>query len=135
MALGSCGHRITHQLRPINMNRRSILSETSILRPAGSDVLLDTSGLLCCLDASESRHQAAVTFFEAEPLKITHNYVLVEFVASAHARRYPRHIALSFVADLATQPNIDVVWVIIRFSQNLHNSLRVSDYARKTLVP
>src|SRR5271166_6377353 len=31
MALGSCGHRITHQLRPINMNGRSILSETSRL--------------------------------------------------------------------------------------------------------
>src|SRR5271166_4575239 len=30
MALGSYGHRITHQLRPINMNGRSILSETSI---------------------------------------------------------------------------------------------------------
>ena len=31
MALGSCGHRITHQLRPINMNGRSILSETSTM--------------------------------------------------------------------------------------------------------
>ena len=31
MALGSCGHRITHQLRPINMNGRSILSVTSTL--------------------------------------------------------------------------------------------------------
>ena len=31
MALGSCGHGITHQLRPINMNGRSILSETSVL--------------------------------------------------------------------------------------------------------
>jgi len=68
-----------------------------------------------------------------EPLKITHNYVLVEFVALAHARGYPRHIALSFVADLATH-NIDLVWVIIRFSQNLHNWLRVSDYAGKMLV-
>ena len=29
MALGSCGHRITHQLCPINMNGRSILSVTS----------------------------------------------------------------------------------------------------------
>ena len=29
MALGSCGHRITHQLRPISMNGRSILSVTS----------------------------------------------------------------------------------------------------------
>ena len=74
-------------------------------------MLLDTSGLLCCLDASETRHQAAVTFFEAEPRKITHNYVLVEFVALAHARRYPRHIALSFVADIATHPDIEVVWV------------------------
>src|SRR5271157_4929871 len=31
MALGSCGHRITHQLRPINMNGRSILAVTSTL--------------------------------------------------------------------------------------------------------
>ncbi len=31
MALGGCGHRITHQLRPIIMNGRSILSETSVL--------------------------------------------------------------------------------------------------------
>ena len=53
--------------------------------------------------------------------KNTHNSVLVEFVALAHARKYPRHIALSFVADIATHPNIEVVWVIVRFSQNLHN--------------
>ena len=32
MALGSCGHRSTYQLRPINMDRRSILSVTSTLR-------------------------------------------------------------------------------------------------------
>ena len=31
MALGGCGHRITYQLRPINMNGRSILSVTSYL--------------------------------------------------------------------------------------------------------
>ena len=32
MALGSCNHRITHQLRPINMNGRAILSVMSELR-------------------------------------------------------------------------------------------------------
>src|SRR5271157_1469308 len=32
MALGSCGHRITHQLRPINMNGRSILAVTSTFK-------------------------------------------------------------------------------------------------------
>jgi hypothetical protein len=31
MALGSCSHRITHQLRPINMNGRSILAVTSLI--------------------------------------------------------------------------------------------------------
>jgi len=33
MALGSRDHRITHQLRPINMNGRSILSVMSIFGP------------------------------------------------------------------------------------------------------
>jgi hypothetical protein len=37
MALGSCGHRITHQLRPINMNGRSILSVMSIPGRRGHD--------------------------------------------------------------------------------------------------
>ena len=37
MALGSCGHRITHQLRPINMNGRSILAVTSQLEFPPSD--------------------------------------------------------------------------------------------------
>ena len=43
MALGSCGHRITHQLRPINMNGRSILAVTSkvvLLAAGGVDGLL-----------------------------------------------------------------------------------------------
>ena len=38
MALGSCGHRITHQLRPINMNGRSILAVTSILAFIGRSI-------------------------------------------------------------------------------------------------
>src|SRR5271157_5839609 len=37
MALGSCGHRITHQLRPINMNGRSILAVTSIFEQLGAN--------------------------------------------------------------------------------------------------
>lgn len=75
------------------------------------DMLLDTSGLLCCLDAAEVRHHDAITCFEAGSLKVTHNYVLVEFVALAHARKYSRHIALSFVADIVIHPDIEVVWV------------------------
>src|SRR5271157_213605 len=64
MALGSCGHRITHQLRPINMNGRSILSETSILGQVTTDAksneitaipklleLLDLEGAVVTIDA------------------------------------------------------------------------------------
>ena len=47
MALGSCGHRITHQLRPINMNGRSILAVTSIL-------LCMSSSFVCPLALSRS---------------------------------------------------------------------------------
>lgn len=74
-------------------------------------MLLDTSGLLCCLDAAEVRHRDAITYFEAGLLKITHNYVLAEFVALAHARKYPRHIAPGFVADITIHPDVEVVWV------------------------
>ncbi len=76
-----------------------------------SDILLDTSGLLCCFDAAEARHNDAITYFEAGSLKVTHNYVLVEFVALAHARKHPRHFAPSFVADIATHPDVEVIWV------------------------
>jgi len=44
MALRSCGHRITHQLRPINMNGRSILSVMSALEFEA----------LCCMMCSTS---------------------------------------------------------------------------------
>ena len=58
MALGSCGHRITHQLRPINMNGRSILAVTSAFglldgAPTHFEPCRDVSfgGVLCALPA------------------------------------------------------------------------------------
>ncbi|HKM55137.1 MAG TPA: hypothetical protein VJY33_17135 [Isosphaeraceae bacterium] len=74
-------------------------------------MLLDTSRLLCCLDSAELRHRDAVTYFDAGLRKVTHNCVLMEFVALAQARKYPGDVSLSFVADIATYPDIEVVWV------------------------
>lgn len=79
-------------------------------------MLLDTSGLLCYFDHDESRHVAAQTYFDAATHKITHSYVLCEFVALAQARKFPRQAALDYVGDLATHPDIEVVWV----GQTLH---------------
>lgn len=74
-------------------------------------MLLDTSGLLCCFDSDESRHTEAVGLYDASPIRLTHNYVLAEFVALAQARQFPREQSLAFAAELLVDPEIEVVWV------------------------
>lgn len=59
-------------------------------------MLLDTSGLLCCFDANEVRHDEAVKHYGDASLRLTHNYVLAEFVALAQARGLPREASLTF---------------------------------------
>ncbi|HMF11818.1 MAG TPA: PIN domain-containing protein [Gemmataceae bacterium] len=74
-------------------------------------MLLDTSGLLCFHHRSEAQHAEAVQLFQAARLRITHNYVLAEFVALARARGLPRPAALSFVADLQDSSAVQVVYI------------------------
>ncbi len=74
-------------------------------------MLLDTSGLLCLHHAGEAQHAAAVTFFDAALDRLTHSYVLAEFIALAQARRFPRAEALAFVADLQDSPEVTVIYV------------------------
>jgi predicted nucleic acid-binding protein len=81
-------------------------------------MLLDTSGLLCYHHSGEPQHSDAVTFFDATPAKLTHSYVLAEFVALAHTRGLPRQAALTFAADLLDHPDVEVIWV----DENLHRS-------------
>ncbi len=54
-------------------------------------MLLDTSGLLCLYHQSEPFHQQAVQAYKATQVRLTHSYVLAEFVALATARRFPLH--------------------------------------------
>ena len=44
-------------------------------------------------------------------MRVTHSYVLAEFVALAQARRLPRMAALTFVSDLVENTDIETVWV------------------------
>ena len=53
-------------------------------------MFLDTSGLLFYLHRDEPAHERAVMHMDAARRMITHNYVLVEFIALADARRIPR---------------------------------------------
>ncbi|MCG8586321.1 MAG: PIN domain-containing protein [Pirellulales bacterium] len=74
-------------------------------------MLLDTSGLLCYLDASEQRHPRAIELYDSARVRVTHNYVIAEFVALAQARGYPRQLALEFADVLASTSEIETVWV------------------------
>ena len=74
-------------------------------------MLLDTSGLLCLHNRAEPLHVDARTLYHAALTRVTHSYVLAEFVALAQVRRLPRMAALTFVSDLVENPDIETVWV------------------------
>ena len=74
-------------------------------------MLLDTSGLMCLFDKRETRHPHAIEHYNSAHRRLTHNYVLAEFVALASARRAPRSKALQFVEALVTSSEVEVLWV------------------------
>jgi len=74
-------------------------------------MLLDTSGLLCLHHEAESFHDEALRAYNTASRRLTHSYILAEFVALAHVRRLPRLAALMFVAALLDNPDIEVLWV------------------------
>ena len=74
-------------------------------------MLLDTSGLLCLHHVDEAQHGDAVTLFGTAGNKLTHSYVLAEFVTLGMVRGLPRRKTLAFVTVLMEQPELEVVWV------------------------
>ncbi|MBI4639106.1 MAG: hypothetical protein HY731_00320 [Candidatus Tectomicrobia bacterium] len=58
-------------------------------------MLLDTSGLFCYHHRDEPQHPDTVTFFNTATTKLTHSYVLAEFVPLCQARGLDRASALS----------------------------------------
>lgn len=74
-------------------------------------MFLDTSGLMCLFDRGDRRHSSAITWFDSTTVRLTHNYVLAEFVALAIARRAPLSDALRFVESIGKSSEIEVVWV------------------------
>lgn len=81
-------------------------------------MLLDTSGLLCYLHRAESQHAEAVRLFQSATRRLTHNYVLAEFVALAEARKLPRVPVLKFAAELQSNAAVQMVYV----SEGLHRA-------------
>jgi uncharacterized protein len=74
-------------------------------------MFLDTSGLFCFHHRSEPQHADAVRLFQSAPRRLTHSYVLAEFIALAQARKLPRVPVLRFAADLQDNAAVQVVYV------------------------
>ena len=74
-------------------------------------MLIDTSGLLCLFDRSEDRYADAQTFYDAAPIRVTHNYVLAEFIVLAYSRGMSRKEALELVIVILDEPEVEVVWI------------------------
>jgi predicted nucleic acid-binding protein len=74
-------------------------------------MLLDTSGLLSLIHRDEPQHEEAKRLYQAALARVTHNDVLDEFVALAHARKLPRYDALDISTSLLDSANVEVVWV------------------------
>ena len=74
-------------------------------------IFLDTSGLLILADTADKRHSAALELCHVAGFLLTHNYVLCEFVALAHARRLPSRKSLEFLLNLQKDPMVNKHWV------------------------
>ena len=74
-------------------------------------MFIDTSGLFCCHHAGETQFAAALQLFKSASLRLTHSFVLAEFVPLCQTRRLKSKAALNFASDLMDNPNVDVVWV------------------------
>lgn len=74
-------------------------------------MLLDTSGLMCLLNRSERFHTEALSAYRAGNRRMSHSYVVAEFVALAQARAMRRKKALAFAERITTDPTIEFVWV------------------------
>ena len=74
-------------------------------------MLLDTSGLLCLHFSAEPFHIKACEEYQKATARLTHSYIVAEYVALANARRFSRPSVLSFVIDLLENPDIETVWV------------------------
>lgn len=74
-------------------------------------MLIDTSGLLCLHYPTEPLHTQAYTAYTRATFKLTHSYIIAEYVALANARRFPRSSVLAFVVDLLDNLDIETVWI------------------------
>lgn len=79
-------------------------------------MLIDTSGWLCMLHKDEPEHANAVRLYKEAPVRVTHSYILAEFVPLAQVRKFPRQSNLTFTQRILDDAEVKLIWV----DENLH---------------
>jgi predicted nucleic acid-binding protein len=74
-------------------------------------MLLDTSGLFALVDRHESRHAEASLLYRTATLRLTHSYVLAEFVPLCLSGGLSRVAALRFCRQILEGADITIIWV------------------------
>lgn len=72
-------------------------------------MLLVTSDLFAICDQAEPGHVKATEIVDSALRQLTHGYVLAEFVALAHVRRFSRPRTLQCVATLLNSPGVQII--------------------------
>lgn len=74
-------------------------------------MLIDTSGWFTIFDLEDSRHDAAVSFYNSAVRRVTHSYILAEFIALSEARKKNRREMFTFLSNLLDDEEIRIIWV------------------------
>ena len=74
-------------------------------------MLIDTSGWLCVLHKDEPEHAKAIWLYDNARVRVTHSYILDEFVPLAQVRKFPRRSNLAFTRRILDDTDVKLVWV------------------------
>lgn len=87
-------------------------------------MLLDTSGLFALCNQAEAGHKAARSLYDSALRRLTHSFVIAEFIALSHARRFPRNESVQFLNELLTDGTVTVIWVDLQLTKRALDLLR-----------
>lgn len=74
-------------------------------------MLIDTSGLLCYYHLDEPRHAESVELFVDAKRRVTHDYILAEFLPLCRSRGVDFPGAIELVEELLNNDEVEVYWI------------------------
>jgi predicted nucleic acid-binding protein len=96
-------------------------------------MFLDTAGLMCWADKDDTRHADALTFVDSATVKLSHNYVLAEFLILADIGKIGRRHAINFIDAIEADPDIEMHWVTVELHRAAWSLLQIQVDKRYSL--